>query len=214
MSSAEDQAARLAGALWEAVRFSGGVSTRTYRHFPGALDPAWLATLPLPCGKGRLPRGQPAALIDGTHREFERHIETATLLTAYRHRPRTRLYEDIGFSDDGWAGLAARHLTRLSGSPLRVLCSVYESAHGDETFGAHGDAWFGAVVQVAGTKEWQIGEEPLDAGASGVKVTVAAGDVLLVPKSLPHVVTTPADPGWSVHLAFAIDRDAPSRDAR
>jgi hypothetical protein len=57
-------------------------------------------------------------------------------------------------------------------------------------------------------KDWQIGEGLLDAAAPpAMDITVRAGDILLVPKSLPHLVTTPADPGWSVHLAFAIDRD-------
>jgi Cupin superfamily protein len=208
VSSARDQAARLAGTLWEAVCFSGGTGTATHRYFPAALDPAWLAALPLPCG-GAVPPGRPVALIDGTHRDFERHIEAATLRAAYGHRPRTRVHEDIGYGDDGWAGLAAAHLTRLSGCALAVLCSVYESAHGDESFGAHGDGWFAAVVQVAGAKDWRIGQGLLDGGGPGVKVTLAAGDILLLPKSLPHLVTTPADPGWSVHLAFAIDRDPP-----
>jgi hypothetical protein len=207
VNAAEDQAARLTGTLWEAVCFSGGTGTATCRHFPAALDPAWLAALPLPCGEA-LPPGQPVALIDAMHRELERHIQAGTLRAAYGHRPRTRVYEDIGFGDDGWAGLAAGHLTRLSGGALRVLCSVYESAPGDETFGPHRDGWFGAVVQVAGAKDWQIGEGLLDAAAPpAMDVTVRAGDILLVPKSLPHLVTTPADPGWSVHLAFAIDRD-------
>jgi hypothetical protein len=209
MNTAEGQAATLTGTLWEAVCFAGGLSTGTHRHFPGALDPAWLAALPLP-SQAQLPPGQPVALIDGTHREFERHIQTATLRAACEHRPRTRVYEDIGCSDDGWAGLATSHLTRLSGSALRVLCSVYESRHGDQTFRAHRDTWFGAVIQVSGAKDWQIGEGLLDAaGPPPTAVTMAAGDVLLIPKSLPHLVTTPADPGWSVHLAFALDRDPP-----
>jgi len=40
-------------------------------------------------------------------------------------------------------------------------------------------------------------------------VTMAAGDVLLVPKSLPHLVSTPVDPGRSVHLVFAFNRELP-----
>jgi hypothetical protein len=208
VNTGEDQAAILAGALWEAVCFSGGTGTGTHRHFPGALDPAWLAALPLPRGD-RLPAGQPVALIDSTNRDLEHHIEAATLRAARLHRPRTRVYEDVGFGDDQWAGLTAGHLTRLTGSALRVLCSVYESAHGDETFGAHRDAWFGAVIQVAGAKHWQIGPGLLDAASPPAQVTMTAGDILLVPRSLPHLVSTPADPGWSVHLAFALDRDPP-----
>jgi hypothetical protein len=209
MNAAEDQAATLTGVLWEAVCFSGGLSTRTHRHFPAALDPAWLAALPL-SPRAQLPPGQPVTLIDSTNRDFERHIDTATLRAACEHRPRTRVYEDIGHGDDGWAGLTVSHLTRLSDSALPVLCSVYESWHGDQSLGAHRDTWFGAVIQVSGTKDWQIGEGLLDAAAPpAAAVTTAAGDVLLMPKSLPHLVTTPADPGWSVHLAFALDRDPP-----
>jgi hypothetical protein len=207
VSPDRDRAARLTGTLWETVCFSGGTGTGTYRHFREALDPAWLGALPLPGAPGP---GRPVALIDAVHRDLERHIESATLRAACEHRPRTRVYEDTGHGGDGWAALAAAHLTRLSGSALPVLCSVYESGHGDESFGAHRDAWFGAVVQVAGVKDWQIGEGLLGAaGPPAAAVTMTAGDVLLMPKSLPHLVTTPADPGWSVHLAFALDRDPP-----
>jgi hypothetical protein len=206
MTSEEEQAARLTGLLWQAVCFSGGIRTEAPGHFRGAFDRAWLAALPLPSAD-MLPPRQPAALIDSAHHEFERHIETVTLRAAYEHRPRTRVYEDIGYGDDGWAGLASRHLTRLSGSARRVVCSVYESGHGDETLEAHRDAWFGLIVQVAGVKDWQIGEGLLEAGRPVIPVRMTAGDVLLLPKNLPHLVTTPADPGRSAHLVFAIDRD-------
>jgi hypothetical protein len=39
---------------------------------------------------------------------------------------------------------------------------------------------------------------------------MTAGDVLVLPKNLPHLVTTSPDPGRSVHLVFAIDRDLSS----
>jgi hypothetical protein len=91
-----------------------------------------------------------------------------------------------------------------------VTCSVFESQFGDETFGRHRDAWLGAVVQVAGAKDWLLGECLLDgSGVPARAVTTSAGDILLIPKGLPHVASTPPDPGHSVHLAFAIDRDEP-----
>jgi ribosomal protein L16 Arg81 hydroxylase len=91
-----------------------------------------------------------------------------------------------------------------------VTCSIFCSRHGDETFGAHGDAWYGAIVQGSGAKDWRIGAALLDGSAGPVcKLTTQAGDILLIPKLLPHVVSTPATPGHSVHLAFAIDRDSP-----
>jgi hypothetical protein len=37
-------------------------------------------------------------------------------------------------------------------------------------------------------------------------VRVEAGDVLLVPEGLPHVVSTPEEPGHSRHLQFALCR--------
>jgi hypothetical protein len=206
MINGEEQAARLTGALWEAIRFSGGTDIETHRHFPGTFDPEWLATLPLPSAD-MLPSRQPAALINSAHHEFERHIDTATLRAAYERRARTRVYEDIGWDQDGtWAALASRHLSRLSDGP-RVVVSVYESGHGDETLHPHRDAWFGVIVQVSGVKDWQVGEGLLEAGQPATPVRMAAGDVLLLPKNQPHLVTTPADPGHSVHLVFAVDRD-------
>jgi hypothetical protein len=166
LSAAEDQAARLTGLLWQAIDFSGGTSTRTYRHFPAALDPAWLAGLPLPTTQA-LPPHQPAAL-------------------------------------------TTRHLTRLAGG-ARVTCSVVESADGDVALAPHADAWFGVAVQVSGARHWHIGGQPTAATTQlpVLGVTTRPGDVLLVPKHLPHVASTPAGLGHSVHLAFALDRDQP-----
>jgi hypothetical protein len=41
------------------------------------------------------------------------------------------------------------------------------------------------------------------------ELTTRAGDILLISKYAPHLVSTPADPGHSVHLAFAVNRDVP-----
>jgi len=46
-------------------------------------------------------------------------------------------------------------------------------------------------------------------GVPAKAVTARAGDILLIPKNLPHLITTPPDPGHSVHMASAIDRDQP-----
>jgi len=63
---------------------------------------------------------------------------------------------------------------------------------------------------MTGAKDWLTGECLLDGtGVPARAVTTRAGDILLLPKNLPHAVTTPADLGHSVHLAFAIDRDQP-----
>jgi hypothetical protein len=89
-----------------------------------------------------------------------------------------------------------------------VVVSVYESVHGDETLHAHRDAWFGVIVQAGGVKYWELGDGLLEDGQPVTPVRVEAGDVLLLPKCMPHLVTTPDIPGnKSVHLVFAVDRD-------
>jgi hypothetical protein len=202
MTPAQEQAARFTGALWKAICFAGGLHLEQHRHFRAAYDPAWLATLALPAGEDR-PGGQPVALLDHRHRDIERHLDSQTLAEAYAHRPRTKVYEDIGHDGGDWYGLTTAHLARLSGSALPVTCAIFASRHGDETFGAHQDAWYGAIIQIDGAKTWQIGHREL---------TTRAGDILLLPKYLPHAVTTPAQPGHSLPLAFALDRDPPDWD--
>jgi Cupin superfamily protein len=210
--TAEADAARFAGVLWAAIRTAGGPrpGDRRHRHFAGAYPAGWVASLPLPLGDRR-PAGQPVALLDPRHdAEFERHCDPAALARACAVRPRTQVTEDIGHGQPHtWHALTARHLSRLSASAIHVTCSIFRSQHGDETFGAHGDAWYGAVAQVAGAKHWLIGEALLDGSGTPVPdLTTTAGDILLIPKLLPHLVSTPASPGHSVHLAFAIDRDS------
>lgn len=201
MTPAQEQAARITGALWGAVTATGVISAGDWRHYPGAADPALLASLPLPA-----PGDQPVALTDGTGREFQRVRDPRLLDFARGWWPRTLAWEDIGHGDPGhWAALACSHLARLSGSALPVICTAYASAHGDETMGAHRDAWYGAVIQVAGAKDWLIGDGVLGPGLGpDARITASPGDILLLPKGTPHAVTTPQDPGWSVHLAFAI----------
>jgi hypothetical protein len=208
VTSEQEQAAWLTGVLWQAVWLAGGPATRTVRHFPAAFDPAFTSSLPLPSGDA-LPPGQPVAMLDHTGHGFERYTDPAALRAACQNRPRARVHKDIGWRDDGsWAALAGRHLTRLSDGP-RVTVTVYESASGDESSGVHRDAWLGLIVQVTGAKHWSAGEGLTRAAPDDYvrQVTMRAGDVLIVPKNLPHRVTTPVDPGHSVHLVFAVGRD-------
>ena len=130
---------------------------------------------------------------------------------AYARHPTTRVHEDIGWDADrtgtGWARLAAEHLTRLAGPP-RVTVVVYESVSGVQELGVHQDMWLGVMIQVSGAKDWQAGAGLPGAGNGGVhRVTMTPGDVLVVPKGMPHQVVTPASPGHSAHLGFAIFRD-------
>lgn len=202
---AREHVARLTGTLWEAVTFSGGTRTSGWQHFPAAVGPSLLSSLTVP-SSGSLPPGQPAMLVTAEHGTAERHAGTASLQAAYRQRHRTRVLEDIGCGGTGWAGAVASWLTRLSGG-APVTAAVYESECGDETFGPHRDGWLGVVVQAHGAKTWRIGEGVLDPGApEAAQVITRPGDVLLLPRAMPHDVSTPADPGHSVHVAFAVDR--------
>jgi hypothetical protein len=206
------QAAEFTGRLWAAISAAGGTCAATagYRHFTGAFSALWLAGLGLPTVEDR-PPGQPVALLDDRD-EFERHYDSQALCEAYAKRPRTLVYEDINRDMGGtWYALTARHLGRLAGSRLEVVCSVFQSAYGDESLGAHWDTWYGAIVQMRGAKDWRIGKFLLSGShARASDVTTRAGDILLIPKNLPHAVTTPENPGYSAHLSFAIDRDTPA----
>jgi hypothetical protein len=210
-SAAELAAARVTGVLWAAIQAAGGIraAARESRHFAGAYDGGWLSGLPVPSGP--VPSGQPVALLDERD-EFDRYTDQSALDAAYARQPRTKVYEDINRYRDGcWSALAARHLGRLSGCDMQVICSVFESRHGDQSLGGHFDTWYGAIVQLAGAKKWHVGPSVLVPGAPpGPPVLTRAGDILLLPKGLPHTTATPREPGHSVHLTFAIDRDHPN----
>lgn len=203
MTEDEESAARLTGGIWTAVAASGGVHGTRFRHFPAAFGRASLAELPLPAA---MPRpGLPVAMPDG--HGFERHTDAGELRAAYERRPRTRIYEDIGWGNEtGWAWLAGQHLTRLAGTGPRVNVTVYQSRAGDEELGAHRDTWLGVIVQASGAKLWEAGEGLFGRGERH-RVLMTPGDVMVLPKNCPHLVTTPADPGWSAHLVFAVNRD-------
>jgi hypothetical protein len=207
-SAAEIQAAAITGPLWTAINMSGGTRPPSpqHRHFPHAYDPAWLAALPLPTGLDR-PSGQPVALLD-EREEFERHYDEHALREAYTRQPRTRVYEAINRDNDAqWYAVAARHLGRLAHSHLQVVCSVFESYAGDTSLGTHCDTWYSVIIQLHGTKRWHISHTPHQPNPSNFhEITTHAGAILLLPKGLPHTVSTPSHPGHSVHLTFAIDR--------
>jgi hypothetical protein len=210
MESRDDLlAARVTGPLWAAISAAGGPrpATRQHAHYPAAYDADWLATLPLPVGEHR-PAGQPVALLDGQN-IFERTADGPALAAAYSRHPRSQVYEDIGLDwADAWYALTARHLGRLASSGLQVACSIFASRSQDESLRAHWDTWYGAIVQIDGAKIWEIGDSLLNGSNQAARQTITrAGDILLLPKGLPHAVSTPTDPGHSVHLAFAIDRD-------
>jgi hypothetical protein len=206
-------AAQITGPLWAAITAGGGLAATGWACYPGAYDLCWLASLPLPAGP-RQPPGQPAALLDRRD-TFERHDQPVALAAAYAARPRSIVYEDIGHADpDAWHALAATMLGRLSATPVTVACSAFASRHGDESLPGHWDAWYGAIIHISGTKDWAIGPGVLDPAAPPPDhVTTRAGDILLLPRGLPHAVTTPRRPGHSLHLNFALHRDPAPPDS-
>jgi len=207
VTSDEEDAARLAGGVWAAVNLAGGPGAPAFRHCPAVFDPAWLAGLRIPA-PAALPPGRTAAMPDPAGRAFERHAGAGALAAAYQRMPRTRMIDDIGWGDGTpWAALAGRHLTRLAGAGPRIIITVYQSAAGDQELGTHQDAWTSAIVQADGAKTWETGHALIRPGDAGRQVTITAGDILIVPRNLPHLVTTPPDPGRSTHLVFAINRD-------
>jgi uncharacterized RmlC-like cupin family protein len=188
-------AAPFVGGLWAAIRSADGPcpASQDYQHLPGVFDPAWLQTLPLPIGKNR-PTRQTVSLGKAMH--FERLSDEAALKNAYDSQPRTKIYESIETRSGGWTAEATRYLMKLAGCD--VVCSVYESQAGDKTLGPHKDRWYGAIVQIHGAKEWQLGE---DVEREQTTVVAEAGDLLLVPQGLLHDVSTP---NYSVHMTVAI----------
>lgn len=202
-------ASRFTGPLWAALSVSAAPSAgigHQFGYFPGAFSSGWLATLPLPAGRCR-PADQPVALLADT-KEFDRSADQGEINKGYAAHPRTMVYEDINRGQDGsWHSVVARHLGVLSGSSLAVVCSAFESRCGDESLGAHWDAWTGAIVQIRGAKAWQIGHGVFDKAGPVQDVLTRAGDILILPKYLPHSVTTPKEPGYSLHLTFAVHRE-------
>ncbi|WP_424858489.1 hypothetical protein [Streptomyces sp. SAI-170] len=165
-------------------------------YYAGAFDPLWVESLYLPVADGLRP-GQTVALVDGP--DFHREADPAEAARAYGERPRTRVYESLDVRSDGWWSLATLHLAGML--RRRVICTAYESQAGDSNLGAHDDAWLGLIVQMRGTKRWTIwptrDHPPED-------VVMRTGDVMILPQGMTHQVSTPEEPGHSLHLLFAV----------
>lgn len=161
-----------------------------------AFDAAWIEQVPVPVAGSRMP-GQTVALIDGT--DFHRTDDPGAVAQGYRDRPRTRVYESLDVRSDGWHSLVSLHLAGML--RRQVICTAYESQAGDRNLGAHDDAWLGVVVQMRGAKAWRVW--PTRA-SDPVEVVMRSGDVLIVPKGMTHEVSTPPNPGHSLHLLFAL----------
>jgi hypothetical protein len=200
---AADQAAAVTGTMWMAVRAAAGLRPGAdHGAFPGAFAPEWLAALPAPT-IGYRPLEQAVALARAD--DFDRYPTPEQVDEAYEVRPRTYIFESV-HATQAWALLASRWLGALAGG-LSVLATIYDSRSGDEHLDAHWDAWCGAVVQLSGAKKWIIGHGLLSGDPQNISsLTMHPGDVMILPDGLPHLVETPADPGYSRHLVLTVRR--------
>ena len=166
------------------------------RYEKGVFSREWLAARPLPTADAKQ-GGQTVALADSAG--FTRTTSAESAARGYRERPRTRVYESLNVRSDSWLSLAT---LQLAGLLLRdVVCTAYESAAGDLNLGAHRDVWTGVVVQISGAKRWLIWPAARD---SPEEIRMEAGDVMVLPHGMKHEVSTPEDPGHSMHLVFAV----------
>ncbi|MFG3287234.1 JmjC domain-containing protein [Streptomyces sp. NPDC048179] len=145
------------------------------------------------------PATQTVALADGA--TFERVVSEDERVREHRDQPRTQVYESIHARSGGWPSLVTLHLAGLV--RREVVCTLYQSYADDRTLGAHLDDWLGVIVQMRGAKRWWIWQSP-SPQSSPDEIVMRAGDVLLLPKHMKHEVDTPADPGHSLHLVFAV----------
>ncbi|MGW0885896.1 JmjC domain-containing protein [Streptomyces sp. NPDC002671] len=187
--------ARLATAALPGIR----LTPHRLRHVSGAFDPAWIERLPLPVADTH-PPSQTVALADGT--AFTR-VSAEDVAQERLDQPRTQVYESVNVRSDGWFSIATLHLVGM----LRrdVICTAYESHTGDHTLGAHDDAWLGVIVQMRGAKRWRIWPT---AQGDPDEIVLRSGDVLILPQGMKHQVSTPDDPGYSIHMVFAITNES------
>lgn len=194
----------ISAAIWRRITRAGGLQPDqpTHTHFPNVFTTEQLRALNLPT-RERFPEGQRVTLAG---RGFHRYRDHAATLTAYHADPRTWIFEQAD-RHIAWLAAVTRYLTTLSHSPCNVIAAVYDSVTTDRPSAYHWDAWYSAIVQFDGAKQWSIGPD-------AKQVTTRPGDVLLIPEGLAHAVTTPTDPGHSRHLVFDIHTKPYGQPAR
>lgn len=166
-------------------------------HVPQLFAQSFIESLSLPLGEQK-PSTQSIALVDD---DFHREMDIIAAQEAYANKQRTRVYEGIDVRSDGWFSLVTLQFARLA--RCRVVCTLYESNTGDATLGSHVDAWFGAIVQMRGSKSWKLWQPE---ATRPIELTTHIGDVLLMPPTVEHSVATPE---YSAHLVFAIIDNEP-----
>ncbi|MEU3602668.1 cupin domain-containing protein [Streptomyces sp. NPDC006798] len=177
------------------IRNSASTDNGQPTHLPGLLPPHF-HPLHLPIGDQRSTH-QPVAFVDDSADSGFRRTASEADIEALRRSGTTRVYESLDVRSDGWHSQVSSGLARLL--RRQVTCSVYESRTGDRSLGPHHDDWHGLILQTEGAKTWTLWPE-----GGPVQIDTRAGDVLIIPWGLLHDVTTPPDPGHSVHVAFAV----------
>lgn len=188
--------------LWTVAQYAGFPETDgQLLHIRGVLSRAELAKIDLSFRDKEI-KGQNITLIDD--RDFDRSAQSPQqVAAAYAARPRTVVYENIAQHNDG---IIREVCIALGVFTKRVVtCSAYESHAGDGSIFPHYDEWFGLGLQVDGIKRWNM--EPR--GGESVGMLTEPGDVLVLPTDVRHSVSTPADPGYSLHLNFAFHAKLP-----
>lgn len=88
----------------------------------------------------------------------------------------------------------ALEVKRLSGHPVHI--NAYLTPHGSRALPAHRDPYSVFVFQVAGTKRWSLGEDPV------TQTTLAPGDMLHMREGTTHAAHT--DDSASLHFTVAM----------
>jgi len=176
--------------LWTGVLISGLLKGNNFRVLRSMFPEEFLQSLPLAYDKNY-------ALANGLNFERSKERTQGGKLdkNRYTSQPRTKVYEHINRLNDEWYSEVALGLARMSNR--RVICSMYESHSIDKGLGQHIDEWDAVILQIAGSKKWNItlgNDESED-------LILSSGDVLFLPEGIEHYVETPE---YSVHLVFAI----------
>jgi hypothetical protein len=195
---ARDFMSRTLTVVTQALRTPEGAGS--YRHIRAHFPPDYVAALPLPQLHGE----RAVALVDGM--VSQREADPQRLQAAYEEHRRTRVHEGIHIDQRMWYGITSWLFTQMT--QFLVFCAAYESVRGDTSLEPHPDDWLGLIIQVRGSKRWTIW--PVG-DAEPEEILLEAGDVLIMPRGMRHVVSTPDK---SVHFVFAFHPHKPIEELR
>lgn len=164
-------------------------------YMPAALNPVQVRGVPVPLDSD-LSDVRTLSLMTGS--STERVADHVDLLRRMQQEPRTRVWTGLQLTGDPWYAVLAVQLARMTG--YQVACSVYESGEKDSGLGEHLDTWFQLLVHLRGSKQWKLHHR---AGGSE-QLLMNRGDALIMQPYVEHEVSTPAEPGFSTHLAIGV----------